>query len=200
MGPYVHRDAYLLDPASLQLYTTGCFLFALMYTGSNVLPIAKFLHATHMKQAVRNDDIRTLAERRCATKQDRCLVLEESPALVEFTLFQRHGRGFIGTRSLPVIHCLMFSLYRSTQYSRCSILAPLLPTAMVCYLENYGPEKFSEIFLGEFDNPEAIWNMDMRKFMIRKIAVHLAEFTPRLKSNTRAPYQVGLSAACARSL
>jgi DnaJ family protein C protein 13 len=61
---------------------------------------------------------------------------------------------------------------------------------MICYLDNYGPEKFSEIFLGEFDNPEAIWNMEMRKFMIRKIAVHLAEFTPRLKSNTRAPYQV----------
>lgn len=33
---------------------------------------------------------------------------------------------------------------------------------MVCYLENYSPEKFAEIFLGEFDTPEAIWNAEMR--------------------------------------
>lgn len=35
-----------------------------------------------------------------------------------------------------------------------SILGQILPEAMVCYLENYGPEKFAEIFLGEFDTPE----------------------------------------------
>jgi hypothetical protein len=64
---YGHAQRFTLHDVAtyLQLYTTGCFLFALMYTGSNVLPIAKFLHATHMKQAVRNNDIRTLADRRC---------------------------------------------------------------------------------------------------------------------------------------
>lgn len=35
-----------------------------------------------------------------------------------------------------------------------SILGQILPEAMVCYLENYGPDKFAEIFLGEFDTPE----------------------------------------------
>lgn len=35
-----------------------------------------------------------------------------------------------------------------------SILGQILPEAMVCYLENYGAEKFAEIFLGEFDTPE----------------------------------------------
>ena len=25
-----------------------------------------------------------------------------------------------------------------------------------------GPDKFAEIFLGEFDTPEAIWNSEMR--------------------------------------
>lgn len=29
-----------------------------------MLPIAKFLFATHMKQAIRNDDLRTIADRR----------------------------------------------------------------------------------------------------------------------------------------
>lgn len=43
-----------------------------------------------------------------------------------------------------------------------SILGHILPEAMVCYLENYEPEKFAEIFLGEFDTPEAIWSSEMR--------------------------------------
>lgn len=43
-----------------------------------------------------------------------------------------------------------------------SILGPVLPEAMVCYLENYEAERFSEIFLGEFDTPEAIWSSEMR--------------------------------------
>jgi len=38
----------------------------------------------------------------------------------------------------------------------------MLPEAMICYLEHYQPEKFAEIFLGEFDTPEAIWNAEMR--------------------------------------
>ena len=43
-----------------------------------------------------------------------------------------------------------------------SVLGHILPEAMVCYLENYEPEKFAQIFLGEFDTPEAIWNNEMR--------------------------------------
>ena len=75
-----------------------------------------------------------------------------------------------------------------------SILSPILPEAMVCYLENHGKrsflllpqgyhfphpfwfridvtfveffgtghEKFAQIFLGEFDTPEAIWSNEMR--------------------------------------
>ena len=65
----------------------------------------------------------------------------------------------------------------------------MLPEAMVAYLENHGPDKFAKIFLGEYDTPEAIWNTEMRTFMIQKIAYHLADFTPRLKSNVRALYQ-----------
>lgn len=97
-----------------------------------------------------------------------------------------------------------------------SVLGPVLPEAMVCYLENYEAERFSEIFLGEFDTPEAIWSSEMRwerifliavnsvssadvnlihrfvffrRMMIEKIAAHIADFSPRLQSNTRALYQ-----------
>jgi hypothetical protein len=44
-----------------------------------------------------------------------------------------------------------------------SVLGQLLPEAMVNYLENHGTEKFAQIFLGEFDTPEAVGNPGMRK-------------------------------------
>ena len=43
-----------------------------------------------------------------------------------------------------------------------SILSRMLPAAMVCYLENYESDHFAEIYLGEFDTPEVIWNLEMR--------------------------------------
>lgn len=74
------------------------------------------------------------------------------------------------------------------QVSR-SVLSPLLPEAMICYLNTYGPDEFSQVFLGEFDTPEVIWGSEMRRLLIEKIAAHLADFTPRLQSNPRALYQ-----------
>ena len=56
-----------------------------------------------------------------------------------------------------------------------SVLGHILPEAMVCYLENYEPEKFAAIFLGEFDTPEAIWNNEMRS------VTHLLPFAPLLE-------------------
>ncbi|EMP31570.1 DnaJ like protein subfamily C member 13 [Chelonia mydas] len=123
------------NPQLSRFYLSGVFFFIMMYTGSNVLPVARFLKYTHTKQAFKSEETKG---------QD---------------IVQR------------------------------SILGHILPEAMVCYLENYEPEKFSEIFLGEFDTPEAIWSNEMRRLMIEKIAAHLADFTPRLQSNTRALYQ-----------
>ncbi|XP_032807043.2 dnaJ homolog subfamily C member 13 isoform X1 [Petromyzon marinus] len=123
------------NPQLPRLYLTGVFFFIMMYTGSNLLPIASFLKYAHIKQAFRSEE----------TKGQE--------------LVQR------------------------------SILGHMLPEAMVCYLENYLPEKFAEIFLGEFDTPEAIWSNEMRRLMIEKISAHLADFSPRLQSNTRALYQ-----------
>ncbi len=69
------------------------------------------------------------------------------------------------------------------------MLGKILPEAMISFLENHSPEKFAEIYLGDFDTPEAIWSKEMRRFMIERLAAHLADFTPRLKSNIRAIYQ-----------
>ncbi|XP_019858666.1 PREDICTED: dnaJ homolog subfamily C member 13 [Amphimedon queenslandica] len=123
------------NPQLPRLFMSGVFFFIMMYTGSNILPIAKFLQYSHTKQSFRPDEQAT------------------SDIMLR------------------------------------SILGQLLPEAMVHYLENHGPEKFSSIFLGEFDTPEAIWNAEMRRLMIEKIAVHIADFSPRLRSNTKSTYQ-----------
>lgn len=136
----VERVATLLtdvmcdNPDISKLYTTGVFYFILMYNGSNVLPIARFLQSTHMKQAFKADDV-----------------------------------------SSPDI------MYRS-------ILGQLLPEAMVNYLENHGAEKFAQIFLGEFDTPEAIWNSEMRRILIQKIALHIDDFSSKLRSQIMTRY------------
>ena len=127
------------NPILSRLYLTGVFYFISMYTGSNILPIGRFLQYTHIKQAFRS---------------------EESD--------ERKRMSDIVQRS---------------------ILSHIYPEAMICYLENHGYERFAQIYLGEFDTPEAIWNSEMRRHMIEKIAGHLADFSPRLQSNTRALYQ-----------
>ncbi|KAG6454842.1 hypothetical protein O3G_MSEX008886 [Manduca sexta] len=121
------------NPEISKLYLTGVFYFMLLYTGSNLLPIARFLRLTHMKQAFRADQ----------TSSD---------------IMQR------------------------------SILGQLLPEAMVCYLENHGAEKFAQIFLGEWDTPEAIWNSEMRRTLMMKVSAHIGEFSPRLRAHVAARY------------
>ncbi|CAG5029931.1 unnamed protein product [Parnassius apollo] len=121
------------NPEISKLYLTGVFYFMLLYTGSNLLPIARFLRLTHMKQAFRADQ-------------------------------------------------------SSSDIMQRSILGQLLPEAMVCYLENHGAEKFAQIFLGEWDTPEAIWNNEMRRMLIMKVSAHIGEFTPRLRAHVAARY------------
>lgn len=72
---------------------------------------------------------------------------------------------------------------------RDSILAPLLPPAMVCYLTHHGAEAFADVLLGDYDNPEAIWSPAMRQYLAGKVAAHIADFTPRLLGNNTVIYQ-----------
>jgi len=38
------------NPMMNRVYTTGAFFMIMMYTGSNILPISRFLKLTHLKQ------------------------------------------------------------------------------------------------------------------------------------------------------
>ncbi|GAM17197.1 hypothetical protein SAMD00019534_003720 [Acytostelium subglobosum LB1] len=73
--------------------------------------------------------------------------------------------------------------------TRHSILYPLLPEALICYLDNYTPENFATKFLSDNDDPETIWNSKMRKLMREKIELHLASLPQRLHSNTTTIYE-----------
>ncbi|KAM7345045.1 receptor mediated endocytosis 8 isoform 2-T2 [Cochliomyia hominivorax] len=44
------------NPEMPKVYLTGVFYFMLMYSGSNILPITKFLKMTHMKQGFRSEE------------------------------------------------------------------------------------------------------------------------------------------------
>ncbi|CAD5210525.1 unnamed protein product [Bursaphelenchus xylophilus] len=127
-------DVMMDNPNISRLYLSGIYFFILMYNGSNVLPVARLLHYTHLKQAFRS----TLA------------------------------------KSEIISH---------------SVLSPILPEATIYYLEAYGPERYAEVFLGEFENPEIIWNTEMRSHMISKIAIHISDFSCRLTSNIKSLYK-----------
>ena len=104
---------------------------------------------------------------------------------------------YTGNNILPIVKFLkmthMKQAFRSddtftSDIMHRSILGQMLPEAMVCFLENYSSEKFAEIFLGEFDTPEVIWNSEMRRMLIEKISAHIGDFIPRLKGHTMARY------------
>lgn len=80
------------------------------------------------------------------------------------------------------------ALAEDVPLSRRSILGNLLPESLLCVLENYGPEKFAETFLGDFDNPEVIWKYSMRKFAVEMVGQHLGSLRSRLRDNTQLVY------------
>lgn len=124
------------------------------------------------------------------------LIMDENPMI---SLLYRTGLFFFilmysGENLLPISRLLhgthlVQSCKIDGKNAQGSFLNCLLPEAMVCYLENHGPDEFAKIFLRKSDSPEAIWNNEMRRTMIEKIACHVADFTSRLKSNNRATYE-----------
>ena len=72
-----------------------------------------------------------------------------------------------------------------------SVLGDLLPECMLCMLDNYGPERFSEVFLGDFDTPEVIWKHGMRRHLVEQINQHVGAFPMRLEQNTGAVFEFG---------
>lgn len=118
-----------------KLYQTGLFYFAMLYPGSNVLPLMRLMHETHTQQHFREGQV-----------------------------------------------------LKGSDWATRSVLSLILPPAMISVLDLYGPDKFSEIYLGDFDTPEAIWNQEMRRLMMEKLALHLTDFIVRLPSHTMSLY------------
>lgn len=70
-----------------------------------------------------------------------------------------------------------------------SILGNMLPEGLLFVLLNYGVDRFTEIFVGNFDTPEVIWNLKMRKHLVEMISQHLGDFPKRVQQNTTATYE-----------
>jgi DnaJ family protein C protein 13 len=71
-----------------------------------------------------------------------------------------------------------------------SILGNMLPEGLLRVLVNYGPERFEQIFIGNYDTPEVIWNnLDMRAHLIEMISQHIGDFPRRLSQHTTASYE-----------
>ena len=70
-----------------------------------------------------------------------------------------------------------------------SALGSILPAALLNILEKYGPERFSEVYCGDYNTPEVIWNAFLRKHTVDMINQHLGDFTFRLKQNTVEKYE-----------
>ncbi|CAM9517259.1 unnamed protein product, partial [Choristocarpus tenellus] len=69
-----------------------------------------------------------------------------------------------------------------------SSLGDALPPSMVALLENYGAKRFADAFTGEMDNPEVIWNQDLRRHLQEMLLQHLGDFLLRLKQDPSLPY------------
>jgi len=70
-----------------------------------------------------------------------------------------------------------------------SVLGHMLPEGLLFILVNYGAERFTEVFVGNFDTPEVIWSFEMRKHLIEMIRQHLGDFPMRLWQNTTTRYE-----------
>jgi len=70
-----------------------------------------------------------------------------------------------------------------------SILGNFLPEGVLFMLVNYGPERFTQVFVGNFDTPEVIWDLDMRKHLVEMIKQHLGDFPKRLWQNNMDKYE-----------
>ena len=103
--------------------------------------------------------------------------------------FEYIGRLFHATHlSQKFLHSA-YAVNSSIPLRQRSILGDLLPEALLQILENYGPERFNEIFTGEYDTPECIWNQSMRKHLVEVITQHLGDFPLRLKQNITESFE-----------
>ncbi len=61
---------------------------------------------------------------------------------------------------------------------------------MLCIMENYGAERFAEVFLGNFNTPEVIWKYSMRTHLVKMIDQHVGNVHARLVQNTATRFDL----------
>jgi DnaJ family protein C protein 13 len=69
-----------------------------------------------------------------------------------------------------------------------SILGVMLPPSLLYVLDKKGADEFAKIFTGSADDPEVIWNPDLRKHLVEMVNTHLGDFPLRLRQFTMARY------------
>ena len=126
------------------------------------------------------------------------IIIEDNPIMNKFFLtgvfyftLMYTGSDIISMSQLFHATHTKQCFYRDTslELTNNSILSSLLPPALICLLFNHGPGKFASAFLGDYQNPEVIWNPTMRKFLIHKLSVHISKFTSKLLCNHLIVYQ-----------
>eukprot|EP01036_Dinobryon_divergens_P036271 gene36271-47203_t len=86
-------------------------------------------------------------------------------------------------------HDSVASVARELPIGERSVLGRILPPAVINILEKYGPEKFTNIFTGEADTPEVIWNAVLRKHIVEMVTQHLGDFGARLRQHNLERYE-----------
>lgn len=88
------------NPEMPKVHLTGVFYFMLMYTGSNILPIARFLKMTHMKQAFRNEESQSEIMHRSILGQ---LLPEAMVCFLENHSAEKFAETFLGEFDTPEV-------------------------------------------------------------------------------------------------
>lgn len=177
----VERSASLLtrlvedNPTLPRLYLSGAFFFALMYTGSNVLPLIRFLHVAHLQQLYQDEESGSASG--LAARSYLTLILPQAMVCcLEVHGPDQFADGGNGSSQHASAH------HDAPSSAHHDAPSPPRPPQV------HGPDKFAEIFLGEFDTPEYIWNHEMRRRMIEKLSLHVGEFPILLQANCTAKY------------
>ena len=95
---------------------------------------------------------------------------------------------FVRTHLSQSYHDGAASVARELHPGARSILANILPAALITVLVNYGAERFSSIFAGSVDTPEVIWNPELRAQLVEMIDQHIGNFAARLRQHTLSRY------------
>ena len=86
-------------------------------------------------------------------------------------------------------HIMSSQVGRELHPAQKSVLSSMLSDAIINILAFYGAEKFAEVYTGEFDTPEVIWNSNLRLHVIEMIEQHLGTFPAQLRQFTLGKYE-----------